>query len=65
MTIAHRIETIIHYDRIFVLEKGKLAESGSPMELLDQKGLFYKMISKNGKEFEGKMRQMIVDHQTE
>jgi ATP-binding cassette subfamily B protein len=38
--IAHRLSTITHADTIYVLEKGKMAESGSHQELLDQHGLY-------------------------
>jgi len=41
LTIAHRIPTIIDYDRILVLEKGRIADFGSPAELLaDSGGIF-------------------------
>ena len=55
VTIAHRIETIIHYDKIVVLEQGQLEEIGTPMELIEKKGVFYELISKNGESFKQKM----------
>ena len=41
--IAHRLSTIFHADRIFVLEKGKIIETGKHEELLVEKGLYYAM----------------------
>ncbi len=41
--IAHRLSTIMHADTIYVLEKGKVAESGSHDFLVDKKGLYYAM----------------------
>jgi len=41
--IAHRLSTIMHADTIYVLEKGRIAESGSHDALLEQKGLYYAM----------------------
>ena len=41
--IAHRLTTIMHADKIFVLEKGKIIETGSHAGLLEEKGLYYAM----------------------
>ena len=41
--IAHRLSTVLHADRIFVLERGHIAEQGRHDELLTQKGLYYAM----------------------
>lgn len=41
--IAHRLSTVMHADRIFVLEKGKIVEQGTHNELLQIKGLYYAM----------------------
>jgi len=37
------LSTIMHADRIYVLEKGNIIESGKHAELLTQKGLYYAM----------------------
>lgn len=43
IVIAHRLSTIINSDRIFVIQKGALAEVGSHSELLNKKGLYYQL----------------------
>jgi len=47
ITIAHRLSTIKDVDVIFVIEKGQVAEQGSHEELLEQKGIYYKLWNKS------------------
>jgi ATP-binding cassette subfamily B protein len=41
--IAHRLSTVMHADRIYVLERGKVAEAGRHAELVEARGLYYAM----------------------
>ena len=41
--VAHRLSTIQHADKIIVMHKGEIAESGTHQELLKQNGLYRKL----------------------
>ena len=42
--IAHRLSAVRIASRIFVLDKGRLVEGGTPKALMEQKGFFYRMV---------------------
>ena len=42
--IAHRLSTLRSADRIFVIDKGGIAESGSHNELMQNKGIYYGLV---------------------
>lgn len=41
--IAHRLSTIQNADRVFVIDQGGILEQGSPKELMEKKGAYYKL----------------------
>ncbi len=43
IAIAHRLSTIQDMDKILVLHRGELRESGSHQELLAERGLYFKL----------------------
>ncbi|XP_066833914.1 multidrug resistance-associated protein 1 isoform X6 [Anser cygnoides] len=48
LTIAHRLNTIMDYTRVLVLDRGEVVECGSPDNLLQEKGIFYSMAKDSG-----------------
>ncbi len=49
LTIAHRLQTIIDYDKVLVLDKGKMIEYDSPWELISRDGsIFHGMCEMSG-----------------
>nr|XP_029486454.1 canalicular multispecific organic anion transporter 2-like [Oncorhynchus nerka] len=47
-TIAHRLNTIMDYTRVLVLDKGQVAEFDTPSKLLSKRGIFYGMAKDAG-----------------
>uniref|UniRef100_A0A3B5AM29 ATP binding cassette subfamily C member 3 n=1 Tax=Stegastes partitus TaxID=144197 RepID=A0A3B5AM29_9TELE len=47
-TIAHRLNTIMDYTRVLVLDKGQIAEFDTPTNLIAQRGIFYGMAKDAG-----------------
>lgn len=43
LVIAHRLSTIMDSDKIIVLEKGNIIETGNHKSLMDQKGIYYEL----------------------
>jgi ATP-binding cassette, subfamily B, putative efflux pump len=43
--VAHRLSTITHADRIFLIENGKIVESGTHEELMAKQGSYYHLFT--------------------
>lgn len=48
LVIAHRLSTIADFDRVLVMSDGSAEEFGSPRELMQKKGAFYRMVVESG-----------------
>lgn len=45
LTVAHRLSTIQHYDKIYVMKEGEVVEQGTHEELLRLQGEYFKLYS--------------------
>ena len=46
LMVAHRLSTVMQFDRIVMLRKGKIVESGTYAQLMASKGLFAELVNK-------------------
>ena len=54
IAIAHRLDTILDFDRVVVMDEGKIAEIGAPGELMRMKGsMFGALVESQGKSRNG------------
>ncbi|KAJ5700862.1 hypothetical protein N7536_003875 [Penicillium majusculum] len=52
IVVAHRLRTIASFDKVTVIDDGRIGETGTPAELLRAKGLFYDLVQQSeDKEF--------------
>ncbi|KAI9005087.1 P-loop containing nucleoside triphosphate hydrolase protein [Hyaloraphidium curvatum] len=62
LCVAHRLQTIIDYDLIMVMDSGELAEFGTPHELLQKPdGRFRSMVHETGPEAEEMLRNIALE----
>ena len=52
IAIAHRLSTLNEMDRLVVMDKGKIVETGKHQELLEKKGAYYKFYEMQAAGFE-------------
>ncbi|KAI3027670.1 unnamed protein product [Aspergillus niger] len=48
IAIAHRLRTIMDYDRVLVMADGEIIENDSPARLVAKKGVFWEMVRNTG-----------------
>jgi ATP-binding cassette, subfamily B, multidrug efflux pump len=61
IAIAHRLSTIQDMDKILVLHRGELRESGSHQELLAGRGLYFKLYQLQYKEQESRAQERALE----
>jgi ABC-type multidrug transport system fused ATPase/permease subunit len=64
-SVAHRLRTVIDYDKLIVLDKGVIAEFDTPWNLIQKEdGIFRNMAMKSGMfaELERIAKEKVVDH---
>ena len=52
ITIAHRLKTIVDYDKILVMDRGHVHEFGTPIELMSKQGGMFKNMCEETGEFQ-------------
>lgn len=61
ITVAHRLNTIMDYDVILVMDEGRAAEMGPPIDLLlNHKSLFAQLVDATGPESSKALRKMVT-----
>ena len=46
IAIAHRLSTLRNFDRILVLQEGRLIEDGAPEVLMRRRGAYYRLVDR-------------------
>jgi ABC-type multidrug transport system fused ATPase/permease subunit len=61
ITVAHRLNTIMDFDYVLVMDQGRAAEMGAPAALLrNENGLFTQLIDATGPEGSKALRTMVL-----
>lgn len=56
LVIAHRMRTVAGADRIVVLENGRVAQQGSPAQLMSEGGLYRRMVALQNESAQWKLK---------
>ncbi|KAJ3028319.1 UNVERIFIED_CONTAM: hypothetical protein HDU68_001934 [Siphonaria sp. JEL0065] len=61
LTIAHRLNTVMDFDRILVLDQGKIAEFDSPRALVEnEETIFYSLVMQTGENNAAVLKKMVI-----
>ncbi len=61
LTIAHRLNTIMDYDCVLVMDAGRAAEFDAPAKLLEKDGIFSQLVDATGSESSKALRQLAIE----
>ena len=62
LTIAHRLRTVIKYDKIMYIEEGRISEFEDPYLLLQNpQSKFYQLVDEGGAEFKEEIMQLALE----
>jgi ATP-binding cassette subfamily B protein len=61
LVIAHRLSTIQNADRILVMHKGQLREAGTHQELIERRGIYWRLYRLQYSASVGEMRERITE----
>lgn len=60
LTVAHRLHTVIQYDKIIVMDKGRIVEMGRPCELLRRRSRLGELVDETGAATAKHLRQLAM-----
>ena len=53
IAVAHKLDTILDFDKVAVMHHGELVEYGAPYKLLEMEGSWFKSLYEDGSRNEG------------